>query len=183
MARKPEFDREAVVRSAMAVFWADGFHAASMSRLGPAMGLRPGSIYAAFGSKEALFREVLDVYVADIRNAAAEVSDPHALLKGWFAAHIKRSQQGQRGCLLLNTSTEVRRMDAESASAVKGALDAMEAFFVATVKKARGRAGAPTPRATARLLIAALAGISTLSRTGAADKTLRDVAEAALVLV
>jgi AcrR family transcriptional regulator len=59
MARKPEFDRGDVVRRAMEVFWRSGYEGASMKLLGEAMGLAPGSIYAAFGSKEGLFHEAL----------------------------------------------------------------------------------------------------------------------------
>ena len=183
MARRPEFDRDTVVRLAMEVFWADGYHGASMSRLGSAMELRPGSIYAAFKSKEALFREALATYVDDIRHAASAESDPHRLLRAWFAAHIARSVDGQRGCLLLNTSTEFQRMDAESAAAVKAELETLEAFFARLVHRARPTPKEPTPLVTARLLVAALAGISTMSRAGFSKKALRDIADAALANV
>ena len=171
------------MRSAMDVFWSEGFHAASMSQLGAAMGLRPGSIYAAFESKEALFREALAVYVSDIRAAANEVSDPASLLEGWFAAHVARSLRGQRGCLLLNTSTERKRMDADSAEAVTTALTDLETSFTNLVKKVRKNPNDRSARATARLLISALMGISTFSRAGAPAKTLRDIADAALASV
>ena len=70
VARTPEFERDVVVRQAMDVFWRRGFQGASLSLLGAAMGLKPGSIYAAFGSKEELFREALAAYVKRVRDVA-----------------------------------------------------------------------------------------------------------------
>ncbi|MCB8879226.1 TetR/AcrR family transcriptional regulator [Acidisoma cellulosilytica] len=48
----------------MNLFWAQGYEGASLEQLRRAMGgLSSASFYAAFGSKEALFREVLDLYL------------------------------------------------------------------------------------------------------------------------
>ncbi|WP_274424016.1 TetR/AcrR family transcriptional regulator [Chelativorans sp. YIM 93263] len=46
----------------MNIFWRRGFDNTSISDLTDAMGLNPPSIYAAFGSKEQLFLEALDLY-------------------------------------------------------------------------------------------------------------------------
>lgn len=183
MARRPEFDREAVVRKAMDVFWADGYHGASMSRLGEAMGLQPGSIYAAFQSKEGLFKEALQQYVGHVRRLSKRTSDPRQCLEAWFAAHIDAAVEGQRGCLLLNATTEIPRMDNGTADAVKAELDVLESFFTECVTRARPEVSSPSARATARLLVAALAGISAMSRAGLGRRHLNEVAEAALSLV
>lgn len=60
--RPRSFDRKTALRRAMEVFWARGYEHASVAVLGEAMGLSPPSLYAAFGSKEALFREACDLY-------------------------------------------------------------------------------------------------------------------------
>jgi AcrR family transcriptional regulator len=62
MARKATFDRDDVLKRARDLFWRKGYHATSLKDLEEALRLRPGSIYAAFGSKEALFSEALRVY-------------------------------------------------------------------------------------------------------------------------
>lgn len=46
----------------MELFWAKGYEKTSISDLTQAMGLKPPSLYAAFGSKEALFQEALALY-------------------------------------------------------------------------------------------------------------------------
>jgi AcrR family transcriptional regulator len=60
--RPRSFDRSTALRRAMEVFWAKGYDGASLSDLTKAMGINSPSLYAAFGSKEALFREAVALY-------------------------------------------------------------------------------------------------------------------------
>src|ERR1700744_720541 len=66
IGRPRAFDRDAALEAATLLFWRKGFAAASMSDLCEAMGIRSPSLYAAFGSKEALYREALEYYVKTI---------------------------------------------------------------------------------------------------------------------
>lgn len=97
--RPRSFDRAAALRRAMEVFWSKGYEGASMAELTAAMGINSPSLYAAFGCKEALFREAVELYVATdgaaswdalrerptareaveamLRAAAENFSDPH----------------------------------------------------------------------------------------------------------
>ncbi|GAB2607758.1 TetR/AcrR family transcriptional regulator [Streptomyces capparidis] len=58
------FDRGAALAAAMEVFWERGYEGATMSDLTAAMGINSPSLYAAFGSKEELFREAVALYDA-----------------------------------------------------------------------------------------------------------------------
>ncbi|MCJ8521776.1 AcrR family transcriptional regulator [Pseudorhizobium tarimense] len=62
--RPRRFDREKALRLATRLFWERGYEGVSLSDLTEAMGIRPPSLYAAFGSKEALFREAVKLYSA-----------------------------------------------------------------------------------------------------------------------
>ncbi|MBC2659663.1 TetR/AcrR family transcriptional regulator [Pseudomonas sp. MSSRFD41] len=63
MAGRPrEFDRNQALRQALELFWARGFETTSMADLVAALGIASARIYAAFGSKEALFREAIELY-------------------------------------------------------------------------------------------------------------------------
>ena len=60
--RPRAFDREAALAAATRLFWQKGYAATSISDLTEAMGIGAPSLYAAFGSKEALYGEALRYY-------------------------------------------------------------------------------------------------------------------------
>jgi AcrR family transcriptional regulator len=62
--RPRDFDRTTVLRKAVEVFWENGYEGTSMKDLTESMGIASASIYACFGSKEALFREAMVLYTA-----------------------------------------------------------------------------------------------------------------------
>lgn len=66
MAGRPrEFDRDLALAKARDAFWERGYEGVSMSDLVAVMGIASARIYAAFGSKENLFREAIALYEAD----------------------------------------------------------------------------------------------------------------------
>src|SRR5690606_39630614 len=60
--RPREFDVEDALAAALRVFWAKGYEGASLTDLTDAMAITRPSLYAAFGNKEALFKQALDLY-------------------------------------------------------------------------------------------------------------------------
>jgi AcrR family transcriptional regulator len=62
--RPRAFDRETALAAAMHLFWQKGFSATSIHDLTSAMGIGSPSLYAAFGSKEALYVEALKHYAS-----------------------------------------------------------------------------------------------------------------------
>jgi AcrR family transcriptional regulator len=91
--RPREFDRDEALERALDVFWRQGYEGTSLSDLTAAMGINRPSLYAAFGNKEALFRQALDRY-SDVHMAfiRAAVDEPtaraaiEALLRGYAAS-------------------------------------------------------------------------------------------------
>ena len=83
--RPREFDREQALAKAMRVFWSLGYEATSMAELRAALGITQASLYAAYGSKEQLFREAVTLY-----QQTDGITTPHALnsdLKAREAIH------------------------------------------------------------------------------------------------
>lgn len=60
--RPREFDRDEALHIAMKLFCKHGYEGVSIAELTAAMNIAPPSLYAAFGSKEALYREALALY-------------------------------------------------------------------------------------------------------------------------
>lgn len=109
--RPRAFDRDMVLEKAMQTFWAEGYEAASVPMLTEAMGISAQSLYAAFGSKEALYREALHRYQVTIGGFAARALDEEAdallaverLLRD--AATIFARTEGTPGCMIATPST------------------------------------------------------------------------------
>ena len=110
--RPREFDLDEAVRQAMALFWEQGYEATSLAQLKTAMGgISAASFYAAFGSKEALFREVLDQYLRTHGRVTATLFDDalpprdavaNALLE---SARMQTDTAHPFGCLIVLSTT------------------------------------------------------------------------------
>lgn len=60
--RPRTFDPDTALDQATAVFWERGYEGTSLSDLAQAMGIASASIYACFGTKADLFRQVMERY-------------------------------------------------------------------------------------------------------------------------
>lgn len=110
MAGRPrEFDRDLALEMARDLFWARGYEGASMADLVAALGIASARIYAAFGSKEALFREAIELYEAKeggfADRALSEATDVRSALDDMFRAAIALYTKGQRGCMVVTAAT------------------------------------------------------------------------------
>lgn len=65
--RPPKLDRQAALRDAMTLFWENGYEGTTFDDLIGKMSISPSSFYNAFGSKEQLYREATECFVADAR--------------------------------------------------------------------------------------------------------------------
>jgi AcrR family transcriptional regulator len=187
--RPRAFDREAALARAMEVFWAKGYEAASMADLTAAMGIASPSLYAAFGSKEDLFREAVSLYRAtegaEIWNAVTRAPTAFEAFKGFlmetaraFTRPVKPS-----GCLVVlsalhisDTCETVRR---ELIRLREGNVNVLAARLKQGV--AAGELGANVDfDAVARYYVTVQQGMSIQARDGANRKTLESIADAAL---
>jgi AcrR family transcriptional regulator len=115
MAGRPrEFDRGEALKRVQAVFWAHGYEGASMADLVQATGLASARLYAAFGSKEALFREAIELYeqqeggFAD-RALAEEPTARRGLERMLRDAVDVYTDPQPRGCMVVSAATNCSR--------------------------------------------------------------------------
>lgn len=73
--RPRAFDKEKALETAMRLFWRHGYEGTSVAMLCKDMAINMPSLYAAFGNKEALFKQAIDLYIQNhacyIRRALA----------------------------------------------------------------------------------------------------------------
>ena len=65
MPRLPQYDKDELIDRARDLFWRQGWAGTSLKDLEAVLQMKPGSFYAAFGSKDALFELALDRYASD----------------------------------------------------------------------------------------------------------------------
>ncbi|MFI6076526.1 TetR/AcrR family transcriptional regulator [Actinoplanes sp. NPDC051343] len=105
--RPRTFDPEVALRQALELFWERGYEGTSISDLAEAMGIASASIYAAFGSKEDLFRRVMALYGSTSgeppRRALREEPTPRAAILAMLRATADEITRPDAppGCMLI----------------------------------------------------------------------------------
>jgi AcrR family transcriptional regulator len=108
--RPREFDRDEALSRIQAAFWARGYEATSMTDLVRATGLASARLYAAFGSKEAMFRAAIERYeqgeggFAD-RALAEEPTARQAIERMLRDAVAVYTGPEPRGCMVVGAAT------------------------------------------------------------------------------
>jgi TetR/AcrR family transcriptional repressor of nem operon len=171
VARQKEFDRDAALERALAVFWARGYEATSIQDLVDATGVQRQSLYDTFGDKHGLYMAALRRYSEDVAGQLAALARPAArplrLLRDFFLASVDDCTGPGRGCMLMQATAERVPADAAVDAVARAGLADLEAAFVALLGHARAAGAVPAKldaRATARSLVALLWGLRTVGR-------------------
>jgi len=180
--RPRSFDREAAIDVAMHLFWEHGYEPTTLNLLKDAMGgISPTSFYAAFGSKEALFREVVERYrvthgsVTDILRE--ESLPPREVVETCLRRSIAMQTDVSHpiGCLVTQAATNC---GPETQFAADALTAERRANFEAIIKQVeRGVASGHLPpdtdvHAVATLFSTFMVGIATSARDGASREEL-----------
>ena len=101
--RPREFDHDDVLRIAFEQFWRKGVRGTSLSDIARDAGVQRGSLYNAFGSKEALFLTAYQRYAGEYLNSVQQALGSGTLrerLTTYFDQVIKNFRSGSppRGC-------------------------------------------------------------------------------------
>ncbi|OKO75388.1 TetR family transcriptional regulator [Bradyrhizobium sp. NAS80.1] len=110
MAGRPrEFDRGLALERARDLFWTRGYEGTSMADLVNALGIASARIYAAFGSKEALFREAIEHYESEeggfAERALSGAKGIRSALEEMFREAIALYTKGAKGCMVVSSAT------------------------------------------------------------------------------
>lgn len=174
MARTPEFDRDAVLTSAMGTFWERGYEATSMAELLAATGLSKSSLYAGFGSKHDLFLAAYDRYrvqqgqalLGDLRSAPA----PEGIRRFFERIITGAPDEMQRfGCMSTNQAAELGAQDEDVRCRVGEDHQQIEDAFAQNLREGQdGGTIRPDvdPRAAAAALVTSFSGFQLTVRAG-----------------
>ncbi len=179
MGRPRAFDKAEVLLRLRDAFWSRGFEATSLDDLMRTTGLGKGSLYAAFGDKRQLFLEVLEAYsawrLAEVRALLGrEAGRKPAIerLRSFFRGEGSAPPtelSTQRGCLLVNSTTELADHDEAVQKMARDTFGALESDLAALLEEAIHDGALPedtSARALARLLLSVSQGMEFLAKTG-----------------
>lgn len=188
IGRPRQFDVDAAVETALPIFLEKGYEGATFGELVAAMGIKPPSFYAAFGSKEGLFRQVLALYLKQgqpiVTAALAQetaLGVVESLLRSSADAHTNPSKPG--GCLLVQSAlscsgkaTAIRDDVAEKRVAIEPIL---QDRFEMAIKLSDHSIGA-APAKAARFVSTVIQGMAVQAAGGATREDLHSVVDVAL---
>lgn len=143
MKRARPYDRDAALDAAVNLFWTKGYHATSLKDLEAALHMKPGSIYAAFTSKQALYLAALERYFDSSRKAFASgmenAASPLAALSEYLRQLARsRSEVPQgRACMLTKTLIDTTTTDADIAAQANSYLEEILADFAAAFERSK----------------------------------------------
>lgn len=109
VGRPRAFNQDEALDRAMHIFWKRGFEGASLNELTGAMGIKPASLYAAFGNKQALFGQALTRYLAGpvaSMHAALEQPTAYAVAKRILhqTGKFLTERRARHGCMTIQAA-------------------------------------------------------------------------------
>jgi AcrR family transcriptional regulator len=192
--RPRSFDRDKALLAAVRVFRERGYQGTTLADLQEAMGgLSPPSLYAAFGSKEALFKEAVSAYLQSsgqggrsaLEDAALSTREAiEGILRSSVAAMAKTGEP--RGCMLVLGALNCTSDDAEGAAASEhlhrirvGSYRAIADRIRRGIREGDVPVGADVEGLTA-FVTALVNGLSVLARDGTSKNALNAAVDRAM---
>jgi AcrR family transcriptional regulator len=187
--RPREFDRGQALEKAMRLFWSRGYDAISMADLRAELGITQASLYAAFGSKEQLFQEAVELYrqTAGFSTTAALATgaDAREAIRRMLQAAVDAfsAPDAPGGCLLILGATNC---PAESKTVQDHLLSIRRQISQSILDRLKlGQRDGDVPTTAPVTALTAyfstvLHGLALQSRDGASRKTLTQVVQIAM---
>jgi len=192
--RPREFDHDDVLRIAFEQFWRKGVRGTSLSDIARDAGVQRGSLYNAFGSKEALFLCAYERYASEYLIALQKTLSAGTLrerLTAFFDLTIKNFRSGSppRGCpttrgLMELTSVEGEGLDENARQAFADLVARITGLVQEALSEGTERGefnGAP--ESAALQIVTVTRGLAVLERAFGDEAQLRKIAAHTVDLV
>jgi len=188
--RPRKFDRSIALEKAMKIFWKKGFENTSMPNLVEAMKINSPSIYAAFGSKEKLFLEAIELYSATEGNEIwASMTTESTARKAiermlHVSAEAFTTADKPHGCLIALGSLHSEGGNEEIRKTLQARREKTMAVLYARLEKGVNDGELPNDldwQAIATYFITLQQGMSIQARDGASQEALLTVVDCAMI--
>lgn len=186
--RPRAFSRDKALSAAAQTFWRLGYEGASIVDLTAAMGITAQSLYAAFGSKAALYEEALDAYQTSIgaytaRALAEESTAIGACVRVLIESALEFTRSDQpKGCMISTATLACAEEHRPLALKVAALRSATLAAFEARLDRGIAEGDLDPDSdigALARFMGAIIQGMSVQAQDGASQSDLMRIAQIA----
>ncbi len=172
----------------MDLFWSRGYEATSVRDLTRYLGIGQGSLYAAFGDKDGLYRAALEHYRTTFAAAALRSlengGDARSAIRAMLVERIQIAVgHGGRGCLMINAVCERLPEDPATRRTVRDVQDASRDALADVLRVAAERGEISTghdPGTLAAFFITFLNGLLVSSKITPDVRALEPLVEVAL---
>jgi AcrR family transcriptional regulator len=179
--RPREFDHEDVLRIAFDQFWRKGVRGTSLSDIARDAGVQRGSLYNAYGDKEAIFLRAFDQYAGQFLEAAGNAlaqGDAAARLQNLFDMLIANMTGGSppRGCLTTRTALDMAISSTAVRQRVQNLLGRLEQLISKAISSAPNQSTVIDANRLARVVVTFTRGLAVMERAGYGRKQLKESA-------
>jgi TetR/AcrR family transcriptional regulator, transcriptional repressor for nem operon len=178
-----QFDEQEVIAIALDVFLRKGLHDATMQDLAAATGVQRGSLYNAYGDKEAIFLRAFDQHAGQFLQAAGNAlakGDTAARLQNLFDVIIVDMTSGSppRGCLTTRTALDAAISSTAVRWRVQSVLSRLERLIGKAISSAPDKLTGIDAKRLARVVVTFTRGLAVMERAGYGRKQLKETAAA-----
>jgi AcrR family transcriptional regulator len=188
LGRKKTYDREVLIEKAVELFRDHGFAGTSTQMLVEGLGVNRYSLYAEFGSKQALFdlalqrydEQVIERSFGPLEARGSGVAEIRALLE--FYGEAADGPAVGRGCFLCNTAVEFGRRDPSGQEFVQRYFARLSNAFRSALENAKAKNDLSTTVDTekeASFFTASVLGMFVLLRAEASTTLIKGAAQVA----
>lgn len=183
-----KFDETATLEAVMHLFWRRGYAGTSIDDIESATGVKRGSLYNAYGSKDDLFLLAMNRYGSTVEDPLLETLDEPDIgsaLMTLFDTQLENLADTSRpeSCFLANSLAELGNLEPRLGAALRERLRTSEDVIFARFEQARtaGELNEHTDiRALARYIASTLRIVPLATRASPDQDTAQDVAATAL---
>jgi TetR/AcrR family transcriptional repressor of nem operon len=190
--RPREFDHDEVLRIAFDQFWRNGVRGTSLADIARDAGVQRGSLYNAFGSKEALFLVAYERYAGEYLKSVETALGAGTLRKrltAFFDVTIKNMCAGSRGCpttrgLMELGSAEGEGLDEDARQAFADLISRITALVQEALLEGAARGEFKgNAEAAALHVVTVTRGLAVLERAFGDEGKLRGIAKGTVEMV
>jgi len=192
VGRPRSFDKEEALKKAMHVFWEKGYEGTSMADLIESIGMKAPSLYAAFGNKDAIFKEVVQKYLpivvngqlATLNNTSDIVEAVENTLKE--CVRLFTSPDNPHTCLIMTAAINASPEHQDHVVSLRAMREDYRNAWVQRFERAeqeRQLSGKMSPQQLADFYVTLIQGMSLRAKDGANKQDLTRTAEIALQIL